>query len=340
MKRLLLTGAAGFVGHHTLAHLLKTTDWEVVVTDSFRHFGTSSRLRAVFEELPQHRNRVKEVTHDLSAPIDRVTASEIGQVNYIINMASNSHVDRSISDPRPFVENNVALQLTMLEFARTLTDLEVFLHISTDEVYGPAPIGQDHDEWSEIVPSNPYSASKAAQEALAISYWRTYGINISIVNSTNIIGEAQNIEKFLPKVISRILSSGIINIDTDLDGNMGSRKYVYARDMVSAIWLIINNATNEKTNTGRDLPARFHISGSAEISNQMLVNLVGQALKVEPKIQLGVSPRFGYDLRYELDSSKIRALGWEENLKIENSIEAICKWTLANQEWLSHDYSN
>ncbi len=110
--------------------------------------------------------------------------------------------------------------------------------------------------------------------------------------------------------------------------------------MVSAIWLIINNATNKKSNTGRDLPVRFHISGSAEISNQMLVNLVGQALKVEPKIQLGVSPRFGYDLRYELDSSKIRALGWEEKLKIEHSIEAICKWTLANQEWLSHDYSN
>jgi len=121
---------------------------------------------------------------------------------------------------------------------------------------------------------------------------------------------------------------------------MGSRKYVYARDMVSAIWLIINNATNKKSKTGRDLPVRFHISGSAEISNQMLVNLVGQALKVEPKIQLGVSPRFGYDLRYELDSSKIRALGWKEKLKIEHSIEAICKWTLANQEWLSHDYSN
>ena len=93
------------------------------------------------------------------------------------------------------------------------------------------------------------------------------------------------------------------------------------------------------TNTGRRLPARFHISGSSEISNQTLVELVGQALKVEPKIEIGISPRFGYDLRYELDSSKIRALGWEEKMKIEHSIEAICKWTLANREWLSHDYS-
>ena len=90
MKRLLLTGAAGFVGHHTLAHLLKTTNWDIVVTDSFRHFGTSARLRAVFEELPQHRNRVKVVTHDLNSPIDHVTANEIGNVNFIINILTGN----------------------------------------------------------------------------------------------------------------------------------------------------------------------------------------------------------------------------------------------------------
>ena len=100
--RVLLTGAGGFVGHHTLAHLLKTTNWDIVATDSFKHFGISARIRAVFEELPNERSRVTVVTHDLSTPIDSITAHEFGNIEVIINMASDSHVDRSITDPRPF----------------------------------------------------------------------------------------------------------------------------------------------------------------------------------------------------------------------------------------------
>ena len=335
--QILLTGASGFVGAHMLKFLMENTDAHVYCPVTYSHGGHPQRIESLIGE--QYFNRISLFQHDL-AEVQLDNAHFANKIDLIINFASESHVDRSIADPHAFVMNNVQLMINLLEFSRKFA-IANFIHISTDEVFGDFKNATLNSEWSQPhLPSNPYSASKSAQESLAISYWRTYGVNISIVNSTNIIGEAQNIEKFLPRVISRILSSDIINIDTDIDGNMGSRKYVYARDMVSAIWLIINNATNEKTNTGRDLPARFHISGSAEISNQMLVNLVGQALKVEPKIQLGVSPRFGYDLRYELDSSKIRRLGWEEKLKIENSIEAICKWTLANQEWLSHDYSN
>jgi dTDP-glucose 4,6-dehydratase len=108
--RILLTGAGGFVGHHTLAHLLKTTDWDIVATDSFKHSGISARIRAVFEELPAESSRVRVVTHDLVSPIDSVTARELSEPDVIINMASESHVDRSIANPRPFVENNVALE--------------------------------------------------------------------------------------------------------------------------------------------------------------------------------------------------------------------------------------
>ena len=335
--QILLTGASGFVGAHMLKFLMENTDAHVYCPVTYSHGGHPQRIESLISE--QYFNRISLFQHDL-ANVQLDNSYFPKNIDQVINFASESHVDRSIVDPHTFVMNNVQLMINLLEFSRKF-EIASFLHVSTDEVFGDFKDATLNSEWSQPhLPSNPYSASKSAQESLAISYWRTYGVNISIANSTNIIGEAQNIEKFLPKVIGRILSGDIINIDTDIDGNMGSRKYVYARDMVSAIWLIINNATNKKSNTGRDLPVRFHISGSAEISNQMLVNLVGQALKVEPKIQLGVSPRFGYDLRYELDSSKIRALGWEEKLKIEHSIEAICKWTLANQEWLSHDYSN
>jgi dTDP-glucose 4,6-dehydratase len=128
-----------------------------------RHFGISARIRAVFEELPHESSRVKVVTHDLTTPIDLVTAKEFGDPDVIINMASDSHVNRSITDPRLFVENNVALVLTLLDYARTIPNLKTFIQIGTDEVYGPAPEGINHPEWSLQVPSNPYSASKSAR---------------------------------------------------------------------------------------------------------------------------------------------------------------------------------
>jgi dTDP-glucose 4,6-dehydratase len=344
MKRLLLTGAAGFVGHHTISHRLKKTDWEIVVRDSFRHFGTSSRLRSVFEELPQHRHRVKVVTHDLNAPIDHVTVSEIGSINYIINMASNSHVDRSISEPRTFVENNVALQLTMLEYARSLSELEIFLHISTDEVYGPAPIGNDHEEWSEIIPSNPYSASKASQEAIAIAYWRTYDIPLVISNTMNIIGERQDVEKFVPLSISRLLKGESVPVhakESNGQWTSGSRFYLHARNQADALRFIILECTKNKLrySEGLSKPERFNVRGEVEIYNDDMVKLIAELMKLddsENHIRYvnveGTRP--GHDLRYALTGGKLFGLGWKPPVPLRESLDRTIKWTLANPEWL------
>jgi dTDP-glucose 4,6-dehydratase len=344
MKRVLLTGAGGFVGHHTLAHLLKTTEWDFVVTDSFRHFGTSSRLRAVFEELPHFRSRVKVVTHDLVSPIDHVTANEIGKVDYIINMASNSHVDRSILDPRPFVENNVALQLTMLEFARTLQNLEVFLHISTDEVYGPAPVGSDHAEWSEILPSNPYSASKAAQEALAISYWRTYDIPVVISNTMNIIGERQDVEKFVPLSISRILGGEKVPVHAkESEGKWisGSRFYLHARNQADALRFILLQTSTKplRFSEGLSKPERFNVRGEIEIRNDHMVELIAELMglgdtKDHVKYVNVEGTRPGHDLRYALTGDKLFGMGWVPPVPLRESLDRTIKWTRANKEWL------
>ena len=344
MKRLLLTGAAGFVGHHTLAHLLKTTDWEIVVTDSFRHFGISSRLRAVFEELPQYRSRVKVVTHDLSTPIDQVTRNEFGEIHYIINMASASHVDRSILDPRPFVENNVALQMTMLEFARQLPSLEIFLHISTDEVYGPAPLGNDHAEWSEIIPSNPYSASKAAQEALAISYWRTFDIPVVISNTMNIIGERQDVEKFVPLTISKLLQGEKVPVHAkEKPGGWvaGSRFYLHARNQADALRFIILNTTKSPLRYSEGLlrPERFNVRGEVEIYNDDMVELIAELMRLGDKgghvkyVNVeGTRP--GHDLRYALTGDKLSSMGWSPPVPLRESLDRTIKWTRANPEWL------
>ena len=172
MKRILITGSAGFIGTHTVEHFIANTDWEIIGIDSFRHRGDSLRVN-------QDPTRYKIYTHDLTTPISDRLIRKIGDIDYIINMASESHVDRSITDPVDFCENNIKLALTMLEYAREAKP-KIFIQISTDEVYGAALNGMNHKEWSTILPSNPYSASKAAQEALAISYWRTYGVPIVI----------------------------------------------------------------------------------------------------------------------------------------------------------------
>jgi dTDP-glucose 4,6-dehydratase len=344
--KVLLTGAGGFVGHHTLAHLLKTTDWDIVATDSFKHFGISARIRAVFEELPDQINRVKVVTHDLTTPIDLITAKEFGNPDVIINMASESHVDRSIIDPRPFVENNVSLALTLLEYARTLPNLRTFIQIGTDEVFGPAPAGVNHPEWSPQIPSNPYSASKSAQEAIAISYWRTFNVPVILTNTMNIIGERQDVEKFVPLIIRTLQKSNPVPVHA-LEENgqwkSGSRFYLHARNQADALRFLISHfvETPHRYTDGLERPERFNVRGETEISNDEMVMLVAKFLGIScSKHELvnfinveGTRP--GHDLRYALDGSKLIAMGWKPPVAFEKSLERTVNWTIKNPSWVS-----
>lgn len=344
--KVLLTGAGGFVGHHTLAHLLKTTDWEIVATDSFRHFGISARIRAVFEELPDEVHRVKVVTHDLTTPIDSITAKEFGDPDVIINMASDSHVDRSITDPRPFVENNVSLALTLFEYARTLPNLKTFIQIGTDEVYGAAPEGINHPEWSPQVPSNPYSASKSAQEAIAISYWRTFNIPVILTNTMNIIGERQDVEKFVPLIIRSLQQDIPVSVHAlEKEGHWksGSRFYLHARNQADALRFLITHflGTPHKYTDGLERPERFNVRGETEISNDEMVMLIAGFLGInKPKNEIvnfidveGTRP--GHDLRYALNGDKLIALGWKPPVAFEKSLERTVNWTVKNPIWIS-----
>jgi dTDP-glucose 4,6-dehydratase len=344
MNKVLLTGAGGFVGHHTLSHLLKTTDWEFVVTDSFNHFGTSSRLRAVFEEIKDANKRVKVITHDLSAPIDSITAHEFGKINTIINMASGSHVDRSISHPRPFVENNIALALTMFDYARTLDDLKCFIQISTDEVYGPAPEGTFHKEWEPLIPSNPYSASKMGQEAIATAYWRSYGLPLVITNTMNIIGERQDVEKFVPKTVSSLLSGKKMTVHSRVEhGSIvtsGSRFYLHARNQADALRFLVEHfsKTPHCYYDGLSKPERFNVRGEVEIKNDEMVHLIADILGVDKNLSVDYvnveGTRPGHDLRYALDGSRLESLGWKPPVPFEESLERTVLWTKNNPQWL------
>ena len=342
-KTVLLTGAAGFVGHHTLAHLLKTTDYRFVVTDSFKHLGISPRLRSVFSEVTNSSERIRVITHDLTTPIDPVTFGEFGNIDIIINMASQSHVDRSITEPRGFISNNVDLVLTMLDYARQLENLEVFLQISTDEVYGPAAIGTSHSESSPHLPSNPYAASKAAQESICYSYWRTYGLPLIITNTMNIIGERQDKEKFVPMVIQHLMEKKHVPIHArEISSGKwlsGSRYYLHARNQADAIRHIIENLQNLSVvydQTSESAINKFNVVGEKELFNDEMVEIIADTLGVRAELDYVDfhSSRPGHDLRYALDGDKLKAFGWTPPVPLLESLERTVKWYLHNPDWL------
>lgn len=351
MKRVLLTGAGGFVGHHALEHFLETTDWQIVCIDSFRHRGKTDRIREVLDGRPQHSSRVRVLSHDLRVPFSRQFREQIGDIDYLVSIASESHVDRSITHPRSFIENNVQLVLTLLEYARLhLLGLEKFLHISTDEVYGPAPVGHDHAEGEPHRPSNPYSASKAAQEAIVYSYWRTYGLPVAISNTMNIVGERQDPEKYVPKIIRAIQRGEPITVHASATGRPGSRFYLHARNQADALRFLLETQPFPRygdTMLESDGGDRWNVSemgqwnivGEREIDNLELAQIVADAAgaELDYTLQDFHTSRPGHDLRYALDGTKMRELGWMPPVPFEPSLRKTVEWTLAHPDWLLTD---
>lgn len=334
-KRVLLTGASGFVGSHVLRHILVNTDWFVVCPTTFTHKGLQDRIRVACDDLPDAYKRIKVIKCDFTSPISPITAHEFGSIDYVINVASESHVDRSIEYPAIFIQNNVALICHLLDWAR-IAQPEKFLQVSTDEVYGPAPAGYAHVEWvDQHLPSNPYSASKAAQEDIAFSYWRTYGVPLAITNTMNIIGETQDPEKFMPMVIKKVLSGERMAIHASPTGEIGSRFYLHARNQADGLLHVLNQHFPAYGEV--DMPERFHIVGEREVDNlemaQMIAAAAGKPLNYE--LVDFHSSRPGHDLRYALDGQKMAATGWTLPIPLEESIRRTVEWTMKHPEWLT-----
>lgn len=350
MNRVLITGGAGFIGSHTVEHFLRNTDWEIVVLDGLTYAGDVNRLTDIECYDP---TRVKLFWHDLRAPIGDRLDERIGHIDYVLNIASESHVDRSITDPVNFVTSNVALMLNMLEWARG-RKLKKFIQISTDEVYGSAPPGYSHVEWDRIIPSNPYAASKASQEAIAISYWRTYEVPVIITNTMNNFGERQDVEKFIPKVIRNVVNGDEVPIHAQWwdgkhkgDGPVmdvyiepqwiaGSRVWLHARNHADALLWILQNTVPARFRSGAEVPDRYNVSGERDLPNDRLALLIGEMLgkKVHLDYQDFHSSRPGHDLRYSLNGSKLRDLGWIPPMDFEQSLQSTINWTLKHPEWL------
>jgi len=337
MKRLLLTGGTGFIGHHVVEHILENTDWHIVILDGLTHAGDVGRLTDIETYDPK---RVDLFWHDLRAPIGDHLDERIGHIDYVINMASESHVDRSITDPASFIQNNVSLVTNALEWTRSRGDsIQSFIQVSTDEVYGAAPPGYSHVEWDVIAPSNPYAASKAAQEAIAFSYWRTYGVPVVITNTMNNFGERQGGGKFIPVILNNLLAGEAVPVHAGHLGDgtweSGSRVWLHARNHADALLWILQNTVPSECTGGASRLDRYNVAGDRDIKNDELVEIIAGIIGVQPHIEYVDfhSTRPGHDLRYSLDGAKLRNLGWTPPVDFESAMRRTVEWSIKNPEW-------
>jgi dTDP-glucose 4,6-dehydratase len=336
-KKVLLTGGCGFIGHHTVEHFLKNTDWQITILDGLKYAGDVAKL---FDIEGFDSKRVKIYWHDLRSPLMDSLIKRIGKVDYIINMASESDVERSIKEPVSFVQNNILLSLHMLEYARQVLPYK-YIQISTDEVYGPCYTHSGYSEWDRHLPSNPYSASKSAQEALTIAYWRTYGVPAIITVTMNNFGERQHPEKLVPKTIKHLLEKKVMPIHAHYENGAwvpGKRTWLHARNHADALMFILQKVNPQFYQEGVvPQPVKLNIAGDKELANDDVVKRIANVMGVKPIYEFidFHASRPGHDYRYALDGSKLRTAGWVPPINIDESFERTVEWTMKNKDkWL------
>jgi len=325
----LITGGCGFIGHHVVEHIIRNTNWNVIIIDKLNYasFGLDRLQDIGIINNP----RIKIITWDLCQSFSVGILKEVecfGSIDYIIHMAAETHVDNSIASPKTFIQNNIESTINLLEYARECKSLKIFFYFSTDEVYGSAPLGTSFKELDAHNPTNPYSASKSASEMICLSYENTYKIPLMVVNVMNAFGERQHVEKFIPKVIKSILNDETIDIHTYPDKKTpGSRFYIHARNIASAVLFLIEN--------GR-LGEKYNISGEKEVNNLEMAQMIAQFMKKELKYNLVDfhSNRPGHDTRYALNGEKLVNMGWSIPVPFELSLKKTVEWTLKNKNWL------
>jgi dTDP-glucose 4,6-dehydratase len=343
-KRVLITGGAGFIGHHIIELFLRNTDWEIVSLDRLDYSGNLNRLDNVVSRFSkENQKRVKVVWHDLKAEIHPLTSNLIGPVDIILHLAASSHVDRSITHPMEFVLDNTVGTVNVLNYARTLPNLERLIYFSTDEIFGIAPPGVAYKERDRYNSTNPYSASKAAAEEFAVAYENTYKLPIYITHTMNVFGERQHPEKFIPLVIRKVRNDETITIHSDASKTIpGSRFYIHAKDVAEAMYFLLHLNDEQKKKAyspdfgGARCP-KFNIVGKEEINNLQMVNYIAEAQGKTAKYEMVDfhTSRPGHDLRYALDGDFMRELGWEPRLSLQERIKEVTEWSLANPEWIN-----
>ncbi len=320
MRRILVTGGAGFIGSNFVRMAISEhKDCFVVNLDKLTYAGNLENLSG-FENHPNHKFIKGNIC---DGPLVEKIINEY-KIEGIVNFAAESHVDRSITAPKIFIETNIKGTLTLLEAARD-KKIKRFIQISTDEVYGELGETGKFTEQTTYHPNSPYSASKAAADHLVRAFGHTWGLPYNITNCSNNYGPYQFPEKMIPLMINNALNDKELPVYGD---GLHVRDWLYVYDHCTAVWMVLTKAKPGQT---------YNIGGCNEKRNIEVVELILERLKKPKSLIRHVTDRPGHDRRYAIDASKIKnELGWRPTVSFEDGITKTIDWYLANQKWLKN----
>ncbi len=310
--RLLVTGGAGFIGSHFVRKAL-SEGAEVINLDLLTYAGGLDTMED-FLDHPKHRF-VKGDIRDKDLVMELMR-----QVQYVVHFAAETHVDRSILEGGEFVLTDVYGTYVLLEAARRSGTVEKFLHISTDEVYGPIEEGSFR-EGDPLNPSSPYAASKAGADRLAYAFHRTYGLPVVIVRPSNNYGPYQHPEKAIPLFITNLLEGKKIPL---YGTGENIREWVFVEDCVEGLWLLLQKA---------EPGGCYNLSSNFELKNIELARKILEIMGMNEDWIEFVKDRPGHDIRYSVDSSKIRGLGWRPRVGFEAGLKRTVEWYKNHRDW-------
>jgi dTDP-glucose 4,6-dehydratase len=309
--KLLITGAAGFIGSNFVRHILdRYSDYQIAVLDKLTYTGRLENLEEVMED-------ITFIHGDICNP-DYVN-NAMKDCNAVINFAAETHVDRSITDAESFARTNVLGTHTLLDAARK-HDVDKFIQIGTDEVYGSAEAGS-FKETDPLCPSSPYSASKAGADLLARAYFSTYSLPVCITRSSNNFGPYQYPEKLIPLFIRKALANEKLPV---YGSGMNIRDWLYVGDNCAGIDLVLHEGRAGEI---------YNIGGGNELTNLEITDQILSQLGKSPDLIEHVNDRLGHDFRYSIDCSKIRNMGWKPKSKFEDAIRYTIQWYMKNEWW-------
>jgi len=320
MKRLLVTGGAGFIGSNFVRMVLgEHPDCFVVNLDKLTYAGNLENLA----EFLEHENH-KFIKGDIcdGALVEKIIDEY--KIDAIINFAAESHVDRSIGDPKAFIEANVTGTLTLLGAARD-KKLERFIQISTDEVYGALGSEGKFTEQTHLSPNSPYSASKASADHLVRAFGHTWGLKYNITRCSNNYGPYQFPEKLIPLMINNAINDKQLPVYGD---GLYVRDWIYVYDHCTAIWQVLEKAPPGEI---------YNIGGCNEKANLEVINLILNHLGKPESLIKHVTDRPGHDRRYAIDASKIiNELNWQPSVNFAEGIKKTIDWYLMSTDWLAN----
>ncbi len=312
MAKLFVTGGAGFIGSNYVRLVLETTDDEVTVYDALTYAGNLDNLRGL-DENPRF-NFVKGDITDREA-----VRTAIAGHSTVVHFAAESHVDRSIVSPDEFVHTNCDGTNVVCDEARR-AEVDRFLHISTDEVYGSIEEGS-FTETDALGPRSPYSASKAGSDLIALSYFTTYGLPVVVTRSSNNFGPYQFPEKVIPLFVTNLLDGRKVPLYGD---GLNVRDWCFVTDNCAGVDLVLRNGTVGEI---------YNIGGGNEVTNRFLTDTILELLGADESSIEYVADRLGHDRRYSIDISKVRALGWTPDREFHEALEATVAWYRDNRWW-------